>query len=183
MQPSFETSRFRLRPRTLADTEACLAMDKEPGVTRFVRGPWDDPVAHRAFIDARTRGPYAPGLGYWSISPREAPERFLGWVLLIPADALGPEIEIGWRLRPEAWGQGVATEAAMPLLRHAFDTLCLDQVIAEIDVANRASARVAEKIGMRLLGLVPSEDVPVHRYALARTNYRHPSEQRGQFSL
>ena len=50
MQPTFETARFNLRPRTLADTDACIAMDKEPGVTRFVRGPWDDPAAHRAFV-------------------------------------------------------------------------------------------------------------------------------------
>lgn len=175
MQPSFETPRFRLRPRTLADTDACLAMDNEPGVTRFVRGPWDDPAAHRAFINARTRGPYPTGQGYWSITPREAPEHFLGWVLLIPVDAVGPEIEIGWRLRPETGGRGVATEAALPLLQHAFETLGLEQVIAEIDVPNRASSRVAEKIGMRLLGPVPSEDVPVHRYTLARADYRNPS--------
>lgn len=183
MQPSFETSRFRLRPRTIADTDACLAMDREPGVTRFVRGPWDDLLAHRAFIDARTRGPYPPGQGYWSITPLDAPERFLGWVLLIPADAVGPEIEIGWRLRPETWGQGVATEAALPLLRHAFETLDLEQVIADIDAPNRASSRVAEKIGMRLVGLVPSQDVPVHRYSIDRAGCRNSSGSRGQFSL
>lgn len=183
MQPTFETSRFRLRPRSIADTDACLAMDREPGVTRFVRGPWDDPVAHRAFIETRTRGPYPPGQGYWSITPRDTPDRFLGWVLLIPADAVGPEIEIGWRLRPAAWGQGVATEAALPVLRHAFQTLHLEQVVAEIDLPNRASARVAEKIGMRLLGLVPSEDAPVHRYAIDRAHYRGSSGSEDQISL
>ena len=73
MQPSFHTGRFLLRPRSLADTGSSLAMDREPGVTRFVRGPWDGPAAHRAFIEARTLGPYPPGQGYWTIAPREAP--------------------------------------------------------------------------------------------------------------
>jgi RimJ/RimL family protein N-acetyltransferase len=146
--PRFETARLRLCPRGLADTDACLAMDREPGVTRFVDGPWADPQAHRAFIEQRTAGPYPPGLGYWVIARRDDPASFLGWALLIPEDAVGPEVEIGWRLRPEAWGQGIATEAARPLLAYAFVTLKLRAVIAEIDAENAASCRVALKLGM-----------------------------------
>ena len=149
MQPTFETTRLIIRPRTLSDTDFCIAMDREPGVTRFVSGPWSDPIAHREFVEARTRGPYAGGLGYWTIQRRNDPASFLGWVLLIPVDAVGPEIEIGWRLRREAWGSGVATEAAQPVLRHAFLTLKLPEVIAEIDPDNVASLRVAEKLGMK----------------------------------
>lgn len=40
MQPVFETQRLILLPRTLADTDDCLAMDNDPEVTRFVAGPW-----------------------------------------------------------------------------------------------------------------------------------------------
>jgi RimJ/RimL family protein N-acetyltransferase len=147
--PTFETDRLLLRPRSLSDTPACLAMDREPEVTRFVRGPWEDPKAHRAFIEGRTRGPYPPGLGYWAVARRERPDSFLGWILLIPSDAVGPEVEIGWRLGRAAWGQGVATEAAREILRHGFETARLERVIAEIDVANAASVRVAEKLGLR----------------------------------
>jgi hypothetical protein len=77
---------------------ACLAMDRDPEVTRFVDGPWSDPAVHRAFVEARTRGPYPAGLGYWAVLRRES-GGFLGWVLLIPLDARGPEVEIGWRIR------------------------------------------------------------------------------------
>jgi RimJ/RimL family protein N-acetyltransferase len=70
MQPTFETSRLLIRPRTLADTEDCVAMDCEPGVTRFVSGPWSDPPAPRAFVEQRTRGPYPEGLGYWTMCRR-----------------------------------------------------------------------------------------------------------------
>ncbi len=112
MLPILETSRLLLRPRTLADTGACLAMDGDPAVVRYVAGPWSDPLAHRAFVEARTVGPYPPGLGYWVVGRRGEAGSFLGWVLLIPADGTRPEIEIGWRLLRSEWGRGFATEAA-----------------------------------------------------------------------
>jgi RimJ/RimL family protein N-acetyltransferase len=146
--PSFTTARLLIRPRSLSDTEACLAMDQDPEVVRFIDGPWNDPAAHRAFVQDRTCSPYPHGLGYWALVDRGA-WSFLGWVLLIPLDARGPQIEIGWRLRRECWGKGYATEAAQVILRHGQTTLGLDEIIAEIDPANFASVRVAEKIGMK----------------------------------
>jgi RimJ/RimL family protein N-acetyltransferase len=168
LRPSFETDRLVLRPRALADTDACLEMDGDPAVTQFVGGPWDDPVAHRQFVEARTRGPYPDGLGYWTIRDRQEPGRFLGWVLLIPADGVGPDIEIGWRLRREAWGRGLATEAARPVLAHAFVTLTLARVVAEIDVRNGASIGVAEKLGLRYRGPAGDAQRPALRYTLER---------------
>ncbi len=163
-QPVFTTSRLLLRPRSLADTDACLAMDRDPAVTRFVSGPWSNPVAHRAFIQARTIGAYPPGLGYWTVCRRSAADQFLGWVLLIPADGTRPTIEIGWRLRQAEWRQGFATEAAEPVLRHAFATLRLPEVVAEIDPSNTASHRVAEKLGLRYRGVVSHAGKPALRY-------------------
>jgi RimJ/RimL family protein N-acetyltransferase len=165
-QPVFETDRLLLRPRTPADTDACIAMDRDPAVTRFVTGPWSDPVAHRAFIEARTRGPYAPGLGYWIICRRDTTDSFLGWVLLIPADGTRREIEIGWRLPRGEWQQGIATEAAFVLLRHAFVTLKLPEVSAEIHPDNIGSQRVAEKLGLRNTGLVVHMGEPALRYSM-----------------
>ena len=162
------TSRLILTPRTLADTEACLAMDREPEVTKFVDGPWDDPAAHRAFIEARTLGPYPAGLGYWTIRSLAERDAFLGWALLIPVDAKGPEIEIGWRLRPRAWGRGFASEAALALLGQGFDELGLEEIIAEIDARNAASIRVAEKLGMRRGETFESPTRPCVRYSVGR---------------
>lgn len=163
---AFETERLLLRPRTLADTNDCLLMDREPEVTRYVSGPWSDPSAHREFIEKRTSGPWPPGMGYWTIVLRQDPAIFVGWVLLIPVDAVGPEIEIGWRLRQRFWGQGFATEAARPVLSHAFEALKLPEVVADIDPDNLGSLRVAEKIGLKRRGPVPdSSRLPV-RYSL-----------------
>jgi RimJ/RimL family protein N-acetyltransferase len=38
--PTFTTARLTLRPRTLADLDPCLAMDRDPLVTKFIHGPW-----------------------------------------------------------------------------------------------------------------------------------------------
>jgi RimJ/RimL family protein N-acetyltransferase len=122
-------------------------MDREPGVMRFLGGPRADAAAHRALVEARTVGPYAAGLGYWMVCRREVPDEAVGWVLLIPNDGVGPEIEIGWRFRPAHWGLGFATEAARAVLDHGFGNLALGEVIAEIHPDNAASIAVARKLG------------------------------------
>ena len=147
--PELRTRRLRLVPRTLADLDDCLAMDRQPGVTEQIAGPWDDPRAHRAFIRDRIVRRYPPGQGYWTLRPKSGPDRFLGWVLLIPEDAEGPETEIGWRLPRDAWGQGLAAEAGRALLVHGLDRLGLHRIVSDIRVGHRPSRRVAEKIGLR----------------------------------
>lgn len=164
MLPSFETDRLILRPRGLQDLDASVAMDRQSGVTDFIEGPWDDPVRHRAFVLDRITRAYPAGLGYWSIFMKQAPDRFIGWVLLIPEDGEGPDVEIGWRLHPESWGHGYATEAAMPILGHGLTTVGLDKVIADIDPMNKGSRRVAEKIGMKP---IQSARKPYIRYQIA----------------
>ena len=172
MLPSFETRRLLLKPRTMADFDACLAMDRDPDVTRYIRGPWADPDEHKRFLADRIQRQWAPGLGYWSIFAKDRPEEFLGWVLLIPYDGIGPEIDIGWRLRQATWGKGYATEATLPVVAHAFGTVGLPRLVADIDVRNSASRRVAEKIGMTIVGDGAFENgEPFKSYVLTREDF------------
>jgi RimJ/RimL family protein N-acetyltransferase len=160
--PTFTTERLTLRPRTLGDLDACLAMDRDPLVTKFIQGPWADPVAHQAFVEARISHVYPAGMGYWSIL---ASARFIGWILLTPLDLHGPDIEIGWRLVRAAWNHGYATEAARPVLDHALHTLGLQRVVADIDPANTGSISVARKLGFVPDGTVRYGGRTVIRYA------------------
>jgi RimJ/RimL family protein N-acetyltransferase len=170
--PVLDTPRLLLRRRTLEDLDACIAMDRDPEVTRYIAGPWHDPVAHRQFVEYRITRSYQPGLGYWSIREASAPERFVGWVLLIPDHGAGPDVEIGWRLVRDAWGRGIASEAARAVVRHAFDTVRLPRLVADIASANTASRRVAEKLGMRRVGRAQSAGVSYERYRLERDDLR-----------
>ena len=142
-------------------------MDRDPDVTRHVEGPWHEPDAHRRFVVDRIARAYPDGLGYWSIFERSAPARFVGWVLLIPEDTHGPEVEIGWRrLVREAWGRGIASEAARIVVAHAFGTVGLESVVAGIAEGNVASQRVAQKLWMKREGNVDG----YVRFRLARTD-------------
>ena len=161
--PSFQTRRLLLRPRDMGDFDACLAMDRDPQVTRFIPGPWQNPLRHAAFLRDRMTARFGAGLGYWSIIPRAEPAGFAGWVLLLPLDGPGSEVEIGWRLPRAHWGKGYASEAARPIAEHALRVLHLPRIVAQIHPENAASMRVAEAIGMRAEG----EDAEGHRrYAL-----------------
>ena len=160
-RPTFRTARLVVRPRTIGDLEACLEMDCDPEVMKFIARPWSDPSEHRAFVQVRMRHDYPTGMGYWTVDTLQG---FVGWILLMPLDLHGPEIEIGWRLVRSAWRLGYATEAARPVLYHAWNTLGLMQVIADIDPENSASIRVARKLGFTDAGPTMYAGKQITRY-------------------
>lgn len=63
-----------------------------------------------------------------------------------------PPIEIGWRLKRSAWGQGYATEAAMACLDQAFGVLGLKEISSFTSLLNLRSERVMQKTGMVRVG-------------------------------
>jgi RimJ/RimL family protein N-acetyltransferase len=60
------------------------------------------------------------------------------------------QLEIGWVLHPDYQGRGLAAEAAGAVLHFAFETLGPHRVEAQLDARNAASARLCERLGMRL---------------------------------
>ncbi|MGB1117589.1 MAG: GNAT family N-acetyltransferase [Parvibaculales bacterium] len=76
---------------------------------------------------------------------------FAGFIGLLRAEfdaPFTPAVEIGWRLAPEFWGQGLAPEGARAALACGFDELRLGEIVSFTARANAASMRVMEKIGM-----------------------------------
>ena len=59
-----------------------------------------------------------------------------------------PCVEIGWRLSAEHWGQGLATEGAREIVRYAFRSLGLEDLVSFTVPGNSRSRRVMEKLGM-----------------------------------
>lgn len=163
------TARLTLVPRTLSDLDDCIRMDRDPEVTKYISGPWSDPEAHRAFVEARTLAAYPQGQGYWVIKPKSRPRSFLGWVLLIPLDGVGPETEVGWRLPRSEWGHGYATEAAAAVLTHGFMIGGLSEVVADIHPRNHNSQRVAEKLRFEFREMRMHHGEEHRRYGLSRT--------------
>ncbi|MFD1019632.1 GNAT family N-acetyltransferase [Thalassobacillus hwangdonensis] len=62
-----------------------------------------------------------------------------------------PCVEIGYRLKGEAWGRGLATEGAEACLQHGFETLNFEEVYSFTAKINTPSQRVMEKIGLHFV--------------------------------
>lgn len=86
--------------------------------------------------------------GIWGIE-LQATSRVIGLVALIYKTIDGkPLLELGYRLHPDYWGQGLASEAASALLSFAWDNHKVDKVVSIIDHSNTRSSALAERIGM-----------------------------------
>lgn len=92
------------------------------------------------------------------------------------------ELEIGYRLDPEYWGQGIATEAARAVRDHAFRDLMAERLISLILPENSASKRVAEKNGMRLEKETNFRGFHTAVFALTREEWeeRHAAARGGE---
>ncbi|MGC5054617.1 GNAT family N-acetyltransferase [Micromonospora sp. DT48] len=156
---SIASDRLLLRPWRDEDADFLLDLESRWEVVRFlgarprIMNSREDALASIA----RRRAIDDPIHGIWAITTA-ADGRLVGNLLLKPIPlsagepACGPtDIEVGWHLHPEAWGQGYATEAAAAVLADAF-SLGLTRVIAVTDPDNRASQAVCRRLGMTHLG-------------------------------
>jgi RimJ/RimL family protein N-acetyltransferase len=153
--PELRTERLVLRPWRATDREPFAAMNADPEVMEYIASGVLHPVASDE-LRARLRREWArAGHGLWALE-RAEDAAFLGFCgLSAPAwggPAVQDEIEVGWRLRRDAWGHGYASEAARAALRVAWDGLGLRSAIALIHPDNARSLGVAERLGMRVSG-------------------------------
>jgi len=86
-------------------------------------------------------------LGLWGVYRRARREDLIGfagfWYFHQP-----PQRELLYGLRGDAWGQGLATEAAKAIAGYGVDRLGIRRLVASADVPNEASHRVMERLGM-----------------------------------
>lgn len=154
-----ETDRLVLRVPRLEDAPAAAEHLTDPEVMRFIGlGGRTVPLDACADVVQEWLDRWqANGFGQFAVVRRED-GRFLGrtgllvwdrdgWTQSTIRDAVEPEVELGWTLAREHWGRGYATEAAAAIRDWAFGDLALERLISIIHPDNRASERVAEKLG------------------------------------
>jgi RimJ/RimL family protein N-acetyltransferase len=151
MQVFLETERLTLRRFTKADVVNLVELDSDPEVMRYLNGGVATPreLVEREILP-RFLGYYEryAGFGVWA-AVEKAGGAFVGWFSFRPPDdSRLDEVELGYRLRRSAWGQGYATEGARTLIRKGFDDLGVRQVVATTYERNLASRRVMETVGM-----------------------------------
>jgi RimJ/RimL family protein N-acetyltransferase len=150
--PWLETLRLEFREFVAADFDDLYRLDSDPRVMKYIAN--GKPATRVAVLQALARiaryPALYPDLGVWRASRRDT-GAFVGWFSLKYAGR-SPDIEVGYRLLPQAWGQGFATEGARALVDYGFDDLDLDRIIGVTHPGNRASQRVLMKAGMVDIG-------------------------------
>lgn len=144
-----ETKRLRLRAWQPSDREPFARINADFRVMEFLpkRLSRDESDAMVDRIDTHFR---SKGFGLYA-AELLGDGRFVGYIgLHTPAFEahFTPCVEIGWRLASDVWGQGLATEGAQAVARHAFRDLGLNEIVSFTVPANGRSIRVMEKLGM-----------------------------------
>jgi RimJ/RimL family protein N-acetyltransferase len=111
--------------------------------------------------------PRHPGLGLWATVER-ASDEFLGRCGLLPWHIEGKdEVELAFMIKKGRWREGLATEAAQGIIKHAHDVLGLRRLVCLVMPGNAASAGVAEKVGMNFEREFTDEHGPSLLYSRA----------------
>jgi RimJ/RimL family protein N-acetyltransferase len=148
------TARLRLRPFEEHDFEAVYAMESHPDVVRYLY--WEPRTRDeaRAALDRRVRMTSLDGdpaalrlavilqdsgelVGDFSLGIRSRQDR---------------QGDIGFMFHPDHHGRGYAAEAGRAVLGLGFETYDLHRIFGSCDARNTASARLMERLGMRLEG-------------------------------
>ena len=106
------------------------------------------------------------GYGQWALIERLSGE-LVGRAGLWQPEGW-PGLEVGWLLGRRHWGMGFATEAGGAAVEYAFRVVGVDHVISLIRPENRASIRVAERLGERFERAIELGGNEVHMYGLGR---------------
>jgi ribosomal-protein-alanine N-acetyltransferase len=172
VRPDFEleTERLRLRRYRPDDLDDLHAMLSDAEHMRWYPAPFDR-EGTRAWMERTFERYRDEGFGLLIVEDRVTKE-FLG--------TAGPtiqvvegvdEVEIGWHTRPGRKGEGIAPEAASAARDWAFANLDVDHLISLVRPENDASARVAEKIGMRVDREVDFKGLPHRVYRIDRLRW------------
>lgn len=149
-----ETERLLLREIEMEDADAMFELDSDPEVHKYID---NEPVTSKEQIHGVIRfirqQYQTNGIGRWAVV-RKSDKRFIGWAgLKIEQEDYnghGWHIDLGYRLMPNCWGHGYATEAARAWTDYAFRVMRAEKVCALVEKANTASVHVLEKVGMTL---------------------------------
>jgi RimJ/RimL family protein N-acetyltransferase len=174
------TERLTLRPWRVDDAQAALDVYGHAEVTRWLSPDMDrvpNIAAMRLLLqqwiaeDARLPAP----AGRWAIH-LNADDRVIGGAILLPLPPGREDLEIGWQLHPDAWGNGYATETTHALATWAFSQDAYE-IFAVVRPGNARAAATVRNNGMQWVGETTkyfATDLQVFRLRVADLNKRAP---------
>lgn len=152
--PVITTPRLLLRWISKDDVDGLYEVFSDPQVMRY----WSSgPLANREAAVAMQHDiadtNLKDTLWKWGIALRDN-DRFIGTATLFNLNLSNGRAEIGYALGRAHWGKGYMNEALTGLVIHAFDTLNLRRLEADVDPRNQNSIRTLERLGFQREGFL-----------------------------
>ena len=174
-QKDLQTKRLQLVPLAPEHETHIIALNSDASVMKYIEGRGH--TTEEAILDHAERlasGEKTAGLGHW-VGFKDG--NFVGWWALSPAKNDGADdtstAELGYRLLPTYWRQGLAKEGSKELLRHGFEELGLESVFGQTMAVNVPSRVTMESCGLRHVRTFYLEfDDPLPGTELGEVEYR-----------
>lgn len=145
-----ETPRLILRYFTIRDAQALLTILADPLVMKFSIIGVHSQKQIRQFIEQRLLSYIQPGFGLYALIYKQN-QQLIGYCgFFVQQVNEIKEVEIGYRLAVQYWGQGLATEATKAVLDYGQKKFKFQRFVCLIEPANIRSIRVAQKLNMKL---------------------------------
>ncbi|WP_165917480.1 GNAT family N-acetyltransferase [Roseateles saccharophilus] len=148
------TRRLKLRPPRDADLDTLVTLYADPAVTRFCAAATPhgrDATRNqlRTWMDHWQ----VRGFGHWAIAEREQPDELIGFGGLMHRSVAGHAgLFLYYRITPQAWGRGLASEMAQYAFGQAFEQRQEASVVAAVLPNNAPTRKTLESLGLRLKG-------------------------------
>lgn len=146
----FETERLIIRRYTTEDQDNFNRLNGDPEIMRYIREAKDPQECVVILKRNITFYQQYPLMGRWAMIEK-ASGAFVGSFAIIPVETVDhsrhDEIQIGYALLKEYWGQGFATESTLAGLQYAFDVMKLPKIVAITEIKNIASQKVLQRSG------------------------------------
>jgi RimJ/RimL family protein N-acetyltransferase len=167
-----ETQRLFLRDWVPDDWKRYKPLATDSGVLKYIGVEPSSDERIKAFVERGIQTAKTRGWILWPVIHRDDAELigFCGF-----NDGFPPDVELGWRLRPDYWGRGLATEIAQAVMEYGWKEFGFHRLISVIHPDNHASIHVAQKLGMTLDGAVSYHGREVLRYAKNNPRIQQPA--------
>ena len=164
MKFQIETERLFLRELKLSDLDSMFELDSNPLVHKYLGNkPVKTKDESLKIIQSIIKQYQERGMGRWA-TIEKASGLFIGWSGLrlnteYKLNRFTSFIDVGYRLLPEFWGKGYATESGKAAINYAFTHLTLPQVSGVTEMNNQASHRALLKIGLKYIDLLKLKNI------------------------
>jgi RimJ/RimL family protein N-acetyltransferase len=164
-----ESERLFFRKLDPKDFDECIYFFRHPLSNRYWKSEiTDSDMLCKEWIDKQMRR-YETQRGGINILIHKNTNELIGWCgLLVQEVDNHEELEVGYSIIPSFWNKGYATEAAGKCIDYAFENDLSESIISIIQIDNKESRRVAEKIGLVMEKQTFYQNNPVYIYRITK---------------